>query len=396
MRTLARAQAELGADVTVLCVNHASSEGEDVTWRRFTRTPTAVERDGAVRVVRLGRVAEVAKLDVCPGAARALAAMRREPPDILHLHVPNPTLLLALCASPATAPLVVTYHSDVVRQHLRGAVLRPFERIVLSRAGAILCTSAAYARGSAILARHLERIHIVPHGIELEPFSAPARAALAERDRLLREHAGPLWLAVGRLVYYKGLRSAIEALASVPGTLLVIGDGPLRGELGRRADDMGVGARVRWLGHVPRDTLVGAYHAATALWFPSDARSEAFGLVQVEAMASGCPVINASIPNSGVPWVSVHGESGVTIPVGDSAALAEAALALYRDRSLRQGLADGARRRAAAFGHRAMAARTLAVYRDVLAGGPVPGDAADRAWRLSSDPPLAADRREGR
>src|SRR5262249_58399124 len=132
-------------------------------------------------------------------------------------------------------------------------------------------------------------------------------------------------LAVGRLVYYKGLHNAVKALATVPGRLLVIGEGPAQAELRRLADAEGVADRIIWRGHVGADELVGAYQAATALWFPSNARSEGFGLVQVEAMASGCPVINTAIAGSGVSWVSRHDETGLTVRVNDPAAPAAAA-----------------------------------------------------------------------
>lgn len=365
VQTLARAQAALGADVTVACLNH-ERDGSDVTWSALAPTVTQEERDGPVRVVRLGRQACIAKLDISVGLVGFLARLGREPPDIVHLHVPNPTMLLALCAVRVPAPLVITYHSDVVRQRLRRLALRIVEDGVYGRAGRILCTSPLYAPGSPALARHVARVRVVPFGVRLEPFLSPGPDACAERDRLVSEHGSPLWLAVGRLVYYKGLQNAIAALPHVPGKLLVIGTGPLRASLERQARSRGVADRVVWLGQVGPSVLAGAYLAATALIFPSNARSEAFGLVQVEAMASGCPVLNAAIPASGVPWVSRHGESGLTVPVDDVMALAQAARALVDEPLLRQRLSAGARRRAVAqFDHNVMARRSLEIYREL-------------------------------
>ncbi len=127
--------------------------------------------------------------------------------------------------------------------------------------------------------------------------------------------------------------------------------------------------RTIWLGYRGFDEVVGAYHAATALWFPSNARSESFGLVQVEAMASACPVINTAIPGSGVPWVSRHEESGLTVPMDDAEALAQSANRLLTESGLRERLAAGARARACReFDHRLMAVRCLSAYRSILAG----------------------------
>jgi rhamnosyl/mannosyltransferase len=130
---------------------------------------------------------------------------------------------------------------------------------------------------------------------------------------------------------------------------------------------------VAWLGHVTPDELAGAYQAAAALWFPSNARSEGFGLVQVEAMASGCPVINTAVPDSGVSWVSRNEVTGLTVPINDAPALAAATRRLLDEPGLRDRLAAGARRRAAdEFGAEVMAERSLEIYRTVLAGQLMP------------------------
>ena len=147
----------------------------------------------------------------------------------------------------------------------------------------------------------------------------------------------------------------------------MIGDGPLEAELRRLATDRGVADRIVWRGRADPDELVGAYHAATALWFPSNARSEAFGLVQVEALASGCPVINCAIPASGVSWVSPHEETGLTMPVNDPAALAAAARRVLDEPGLRSRLADNGRRRASQeFDYREMGRRSLEIYQRAL------------------------------
>lgn len=366
-QTLARAQAELGAEVRVVVVNHATRDGRDATFDRWAHTPDVEEADGPVRVTRVGRWASVAKLDVAPGLLTALRRVARTRPDVWHLHAPNVTLMLALVACPRVRPLVVTHHSDIIRQRVLKYAVRPIEALSYHRAARVLSTSAEYIDGSPLLQRHRDKVDVLPLGIDREPFRAPSPTARAFAEKLRREHGSPLWLCVGRLIYYKGLHVALAALRSVPGKLLVIGTGPLAGELRLLAQQLGVADRVVFLGHATLDELAGAYRAASAFWFPSTARSEGFGLVQVEAMASGCPVINTAIPSSGVSGVSRHECEALTVPMNDPDALARAANRLLVDRELRERLARAGQERAATeFDHRVMAERSLAIYRRVL------------------------------
>jgi rhamnosyl/mannosyltransferase len=133
-------------------------------------------------------------------------------------------------------------------------------------------------------------------------------------------------------------------------------------------ETLGLTDRVVFLGNLPHYMdLIPYYLAADAFWFPSNARSEAFGLVQVEAMACGCPVVNAAIPHSGVAWVSPHEETGLTVSVDDPIALADAANRLLTEPGLRDRLSIAARERAInEFDHRVMARRSMAIYEDVL------------------------------
>ena len=122
VQTLARAQAQLGASVQVICVNHRDASSKDVTWRPLGQTQTVVESDHGVRVKRLGRRASISRLDVCPSLLPALRSLRDEAIDVVHVHAPNPTMFLALASLPSFATLVVTHHSDVVKQRVLGRV----------------------------------------------------------------------------------------------------------------------------------------------------------------------------------------------------------------------------------------------------------------------------------
>jgi len=413
VRTLATAQAALGADVRILCVNHTDTRGRDVTWSRYGATETVTETDHGVRVTRLGRSAHVAKLDVVPELRKHFRNFKRDPVDVLHLHTPNPTMLLAVAALRPWAPLVITHHSDVVKQRKLYLAFAPFEQMVYERATRIISNSPNYIDGSDILQAHREKVQSLAMGLDLQEFQHPSAAALKHAAELRRRFAGgPLWLSVGRCVYYKGYDTALRALRSVPGNLIIIGQGPYQVGLIEMARALGVADRVHWWGYATRDELVGSYLAASAFWFPSNARSEAFGLVQVEAMASGCPVINTRIPASGVAWVSPHERTGLTVPVGDAHAFAAAANRLLHEPGLRDALSAQARIDAAErFAHTTMAARSLALYAE-MTEQPMPAIAApamassatavwshdlpvtmaptqrSRQWRLPVPPPV--------
>jgi glycosyltransferase involved in cell wall biosynthesis len=340
--------------VQVVCVNHEPGR-------------TRIERDGRVVVIRCQRWASAAKIDLCPALYYRLKTLRV---DVLHVHVPNPSMILAcLFAGPKT-PIIVTYHSDHVRQRFRGLLFRPFERRFYRSVRGILATSPHYAAGSDFLRAYMDRLMVLPHGIDSTPLLEPSLQDRQEANRIRHLYPAPLWLACGRLTYYKGLIHAVRALPHVSGTLLIIGDGPEKARLEAEVGRLGLDRRVVFLGSVPR--VVPYYHAAYAFWFPSNARSEAFGLVQLEAMASGCPVINTAIPHSGVAWVSRHLETGLTVPMNDPVALAQASRRLLGEPGLRDRLSVAARIRVVKeFDHRVMAKRSLAIYRNILTGEPI-------------------------
>jgi glycosyltransferase involved in cell wall biosynthesis len=234
VRTLARAQADLGACVQVFCVNHEAG-------------PTVAERDGPVDVTRFGRLISAAKLDICPDL---VVALRRVEADILHLQVPNPTMILALLAARLRIPLVVSYQSDVVRQRVLKVLFRPLERLQYRRARVIMPSSPLYPGGSPFLRSYNDRIQVLPLGIDLQPYLHPSPDDRQRAAGIRARYAPgePLWLCAGRHVYYKGLINAVRALTRVRGRLLLIGAGPDQPALRAEARQLGVADRVVFLG----------------------------------------------------------------------------------------------------------------------------------------------------
>jgi glycosyltransferase involved in cell wall biosynthesis len=338
-----------------LCRELRAEVDVEVLVASDTRQTVRETVDG-VPVTRIGTVATFASASINPGMARAI---RESAADVVHFHHPNPTGVLSYLASGRRGPLVVTYHSDIVRQRVLGAAFSPILHRFLRGAHAILASSPDYAASSPVLRKHPDRVRIIPFGIRAEEFETADPEAVEE----IRARYGPgMVLGIGRLVYYKGFEYLVRAMVAVEGQLVILGDGPLRGALESLAAELGMGERVAFPGPV-RD-LAPWYHAADVFALPAVARSEAFGIVQLEAMAAGTPVVNTRL-HSGVPFVSRDGETGITVPPGDPDALAAALRRLLAEPDLRERFGAAARERVRReFSLHRMVASTLAVYRE--------------------------------
>lgn len=315
-----------------------------------------------VAVTRSGRHFTIAGAPVCPSMAWQI---RKRRPDIVHLHLPNPTGALAVSLSGYRGPVVVSWHSDIVRQLRLAKIYHPIQRILLRNCAAIVSATPNYIESSDELSRMKSRCRVIPYGIDYRSFRTVDPDAVA----LIRRKFGPrIVLAVGRLVYYKGFEHAVRAMARVDANLVVIGDGPLRQHLEEKARELGVADRVFFLGEVGKP-LSPYYHACDVFILPSVARSEAFGIVQLEAMACGKPVVNTYL-ESGVPFVSIDGQTGITVPPGSPDALASAVNLLLDDPALAAAYGDAAARRVQTeFSLDAMVRRTLDVYGEVSEHG---------------------------
>lgn len=300
-----------------------------------------------------------------PAAARMLGESR---PDLLHIHLPNPSAFQLLALPRALRlPWVLHWHSDVPDDSphpgLRWAypVYRLFERRLLARAACVIATSARYRIASRPLGQVSGRTRVVPLGLPAAPPAGNAPHWPAPGLRLL---------AVGRLSFYKGFDRLLDALASVPdASLLLIGDGEQHDALASRISALGLGERVRLLGRVDDAGLQAAYEACDLLCLPSVDRSEAFGLVLLEAMRARRPVLASDIPGSGVGDVVQDGVTGRLVPLGNPAAWVEALgwMAAHPEQRIAMGEA-GYRRWETAFRIEPVARQITTIYRELLDG----------------------------
>lgn len=361
VETLSKCQAQMGLKVSIICVN---SFDENSKLSQYTTSQITFK--DSVEVIKVRRFFSFFKLDFCPSLFFYIRYFSKLKDTIFHVHTPNPTMLIALLLAGKIDNLVVTHHSDAIKQQLLKYLFRPIEHFIYRQAAIVLTTSAAYQEGSRFLRLYNHKLGVLPLGIDLSAFITPEPRMLDRAQQLKAEHGNILWLAVGRLVYYKALHIALAALQHVPGKLLIVGTGKLVAKLQQTAWQLGVADRVIWWGRASEEDLMAAYHAATALWFPSNVRSEAYGMVQIEAMASGCPAINCDIPGSGVSWVCRHEREGLTVPRNNPQAFAAAAQRLLTEPGLRERLSQGAKERSQEFYDTVMAQRSIEIYQEAF------------------------------
>ena len=353
IKFLAETQASLGHDVSVLVTSRDKR--------------THVEQINGVRVLFASRLATLSSTPVSLSMFRLLG---RERPDIAHLQFPYPWGEVANFISGRARKTVLTYQSDIVRQKYLKTVYTPLMNRVLARVDAIIATSPNYIASSPVLQRFKDKSIAVPMGINPAPFlNVPTSIAKESRERLLRGAPmdTPLLLFVGALRYYKGLGYLLQAMPSIPKVhLAIIGQGPMEREWKALTQTLGIGERVNFVGGVANPELAPYYAACDLFTFPSSERSEAFGLVQLEALASAKPVVTTEL-STGTSFVTQHEVTGLVVPPRDPPALAEAITRLLADEPLRLKMGAAARQRVLAeFTLDKMIERVLAVYERVL------------------------------
>lgn len=335
---------------------------------------TVRELVDGVEVVRVSRLFAAASTPVAPSMRRVLRdevaglpPAQPVPADVIHMHFPYPWGEMSWLYSGLNTPSVMTYHSDIVRQRFLGSLYAPFLRRVLAKVDRIIVGAPQMIANSPWLAPHADKCRVVPFGIDTGAI-AGSDAAIARGADLRAGHERPVILFVGRLVYYKGVDVLLAAMREVPDAdLVIIGRGPLEGQLRAYAAEHGLTGRVTFLPPVDDAELAAWYHAADVFVLPSVAPSEAYGLVQLEAHAAGTPVVSTDLP-TGVPFVNQDGVTGLIVPVADPAELAHALHELTSNDALRQRLGDQARERALTeFTVERMTDRTLEVYAEAIA-----------------------------
>lgn len=315
--------------------------------------------------VKVTKVASLGRLRSTPMAPGFIPALKKSTSDICHLHFPNPTGELAYLIAKPKGKLVVSYHSDIIRQKTLLKFYRPFLERFLDRADRIIVSSPNLIASSPFLRRVRDKCTVIPFSVPTD-WLALTPQIRARADELRAEHGPKMAFFLGRLIYYKGVDYLIKAFKEVDAKLVIAGDGELEPELKKLTEELGIAGKVEFVGPLSSAELAAYYHACDVFVLPSVESSEAYGLVQLEAHACGKPVISTNLP-TGVPFVNKDGVSGLVVPPKDVAALADALSRLLGDDALRAKLGAQAKERFEnEFAMDVMIERLLDVYKEVL------------------------------
>ena len=262
--------------------------------------------------------------------------------DIIHIHHPDPMACLALFLSGYKGKVILHWHSDIHKQKMLLQLYRPLQKWLLLRADRIIGTTPRYLTESPFLQGVQPKTVCLPIGVDAMCPKAAEVAAIRNR------YPGKkIVFSLGRLVAYKGYHFLVAAARYLSDDYVVLigGTGHLKDQLQQEIETDGLQEKVRLLGHLSDEELPAYYGACDVFCLSSIQKTEAFGIVQIEAMSCGKPVVATNIPQSGVSWVNAHGISGLNVAPGNAEALAQAICQVMKDKQTYHHYAAGAAKR---------------------------------------------------
>ena len=241
--------------------------------------------------------------------------------DIIHFHHPNPTAEFSYLLTNLKKKVVVTYHSDIIRQDKLGKIYSPFRDALLSASHRIIASSPNYIDTSKILHKFRDKCTVIPYGVNVERFALNSDLSRVNEIKENNNHR-PIILYVGRFRYYKGLHILIPAIKKVSAKLMLIGTGPEEDRIRMLVQEHHLQDRVLFLGELSDNDVNAYYKACDVLVLPSHLRSEAFGIVQLEAMSCKKPVVSTEL-GTGTSFVNLNQKTGIIVKANDVNALSD-------------------------------------------------------------------------
>lgn len=287
--------------------------------------------------------------------------------DIIHVHLPDPMATLSLMlANPKKQKIILHWHSDIIKQKYLLKLFTPFQNWILNRADKIIASSPKYINESTILQKYKNKCIAIPLSVNENKFIENQDEVKNIKNTYKNK---TIIFSVGRLIYYKGFNFLIKSAKYLDDDfiILIAGDGPLYKELNELILKNNLLKKVALLGKITDAELSNYYSACDIFCLPSIFKSEAFGLVQIEAMSFGKPIVATKIKGSGVDWVNKDGESGINVDICDPIELSKAFIKLSKDKEYYNLLSYGAKKRfLSTFTLNVMIKKIIKLYKSIL------------------------------
>ena len=295
---------------------------------------TRLDTVNGVKVYRIASSMKIASQDIAFSYYHYLKKIiYEEQPDIILLHCPNPFLYpITAKLTPKDVKLILLWHSDILGKGILYKMVKQFEKVILRKADLILATSPNYIHPSSPIYDYRDKTEVVANGIIKSDFVWRAGDETTIEEVRRKYHHKKIVFFVGRHAAYKGIDYLIEAEKYIQSDCIILIGG--RGPETERLKAMTHSERIKFIGRIPNEYLRCYYYASDIFAFTSCTKQEAFGIALAEAMYCGSVPVTFTIEGSGVNWVSVGGETGIEVPLGDVKAYAEAIDRLLTDRDL--------------------------------------------------------------
>ena len=315
------------------------------------------------RLIALKSLAEVKSTMISPAM---IHFMRKHcgDYDIVHIHHPDPMACLALRLSGYKGKVVLHWHSDIFRQSKLLRFYRPLQNWLLKRADHIIGTTETYIKNSPALQPYLDKCSCVPIGID------PIVLNHTRAEQIRNMYPGKkIIFSLGRMVAYKGFGFLIESAKYLSDDYIILigGSGPMKKEFDEQVEEDGLSNKVKLLGLIKDEDVAAYYEACDIYCMSSIFKNEAFGIVQLEAMSVGRPIVSTAIKGSGVSWVNKDGESGLVVSPENSEALASAFKKIMETPGLYENLSSqSAKRFEELFRKEKMIESCIAIYSSLM------------------------------
>jgi len=231
-----------------------------------------------------------------------------EESDIVHYHFPYPFMDLLHLLHSVNKPSIVTYHSDIIKQKYLLNIYKPLMFKFLNSVNRIVATSPNYVKSSRVLSKFLNKVDVIPIGINKSNYPAPKDNIVSFWEKKLGRN---FFLFIGVLRYYKGLEDLIIAAKNSRHVIVIAGTGPMENELKNKVETNNI-KNIKFIGLISDFDKIALISLSDAIIFPSNIRSEAFGVFLLEGAMHGKPLISTDI-GTGTSYVNIHNETGLVV-----------------------------------------------------------------------------------